>query len=387
MKQPATYYHAKGSNKKIQIHQGGSRSGKTFSLLQHIVELCYHNEGAGAVITICRKTFPALRASVMRDFFEILEREEMYNHGLHNKSESTYRLYGNLIEFISIDMSAKVRGRKRDLLFINECNELSREDFRQLSLRTTGRIIMDYNPSDEFHWIYDDVIGRDDADFFQTTYRDNPFLEQSIIDEIERYKDLDENFWKVYGLGERGVNRSAVLTHWKQVKNIPPEYKLMNVGLDFGYTNDPTSIVKVYTDGHGFCLDEVCYSTGLSNDNICKVLLEAGVTSTDVIVADCAEPKSIDYIHTHGEGFNIHPCRKGADSVRAGLDYLRSHPLMITERSVNGIKELRNYKYKEDKNGRILNSPVDLFNHFVDASRYAITFNQSNPNFGSYAIG
>tara|TARA_R110000782_G_scaffold352_3_gene942 strand:- start:4 stop:1167 length:1164 start_codon:yes stop_codon:yes gene_type:complete len=387
VKQPATYYHAKESNKKIQIHQGGSRSGKTFSLLQHIVELCYHNEGAGAVITICRKTFPALRASVMRDFFEILEREEMYNPAYHNKSDSTYRLFGNLIEFISIDMSAKVRGRKRDLLFINECNELSREDFRQLSLRTTGRIIIDYNPSDEFHWLYDDVIGRDDSDFFQTTYKDNPFLEQSIIDEIERYKDMDENFWKVYGLGERGVNRSAVLTHWKQVKQIPPEYKLMNYGLDFGYTNDPSCIVAVYTDGEGFCLDEICYSTGLSNDNICKVLLEAGVQSTDVIIADCAEPKSIDYIHSHGGGFNVHPCRKGADSVRAGLDYLRSHPLMITERSINGIKELRNYKYKEDKNGRILNAPVDLFNHFIDASRYAITFNQSNPNFGSYTLG
>ena len=385
MKQPATYYHAQTSRKKIQVHQGGSRSGKTFSLLTHIIELCFHNEGSGSVITICRKTFPALRASVMRDFFEILEREDIYNPAFHNKSDSTYKLYGNLVEFISVDMSVKVRGRKRELLYINEANQLTLEDWRQLTLRTTGRILIDFNPSDEFHWLYDDVIPRDDCDFFQTTYKDNPYLEQSVIDEIERFKDVDEHFWKVYGLGERGVNKSAVLTHWKEVKQIPPTYKLLNYGLDFGYTNDPSCIVAVYTDGLGFCLDEICYSTGLTNATLCDILKDSGVERTDTIIADCAEPKSIDDIHARG--FNVHPCRKGADSIRSGLDFLKSRPLMITERSINGIKELRNYKYKEDKNGRILNSPVDAFNHFVDASRYAITFNQTNPNFGSYSLG
>lgn len=387
MKQPATYYHAQKSRKKIQVHQGGSRSGKTMSLLTHIIETCYFNEGSGSVITICRKTFPALRASVMRDFFEILEREDLYNAAFHNKSDSTYRLYGNLIEFISVDQSAKLRGRKREMLYICEANQLDLDDWRQLLLRTTGRILICFNPSDEFHWLYDDVIPREDCDFFQTTYKDNPFLEQSVIDEIERFKDVDEHFWKVYGLGERGVNKSAVLTHWKQVKQIPPEYKLMNYGLDFGYTNDPSCIVAVYTDGFGFCLDEICYSTGLTNEMLAKILIDSGVTSTDTIIADCAEPKSIDYLHAYGEGLNIHACRKGADSVRSGLDFMKSRPLMITERSINGIKELRNYKYKEDRNGRILNAPVDLFNHFVDASRYAITFNQTNPNYGTYSLG
>ena len=177
MKLATTYYNAKHSKAKIQVHQGGSRSGKTFSLLLYIIETCSKNKNSGAVITVCRKTFPALRASVMRDFFEILEREGIYNPEDHNKSESIYKLYGCLIEFISIDSPQKVRGRKRDLLFINEANECSIEDWRQLILRTTGRIIIDFNPSDEFHWIYDDVIPRDDADFFQTTYKDNPFLE------------------------------------------------------------------------------------------------------------------------------------------------------------------------------------------------------------------
>jgi len=385
LKQAATYYHVKESPAKIQVHQGGTRSGKTYSILTALVELCYKNENAGAVITIARKTFPAIRASVMRDFFSILEREGIYDVNKHNKSEATYVLYGNMVEFISIDQPQKVRGRKRDILFVNEANELNLEDWRQLILRTTGRILIDYNPSDEFHWIYDEVIPRPDASFFQTTYLDNPHLPGEVIHEIERLKEADPDYWKVYGLGERGVSRSTILTHWKEFDQIPPEYKLLNIGLDFGYTADPTAIVKVYTDGHGFILDEVCYASGLTNVAIAQTLRDAEVQRGDIVIADSAEPKSIDEIHGHG--FNIHPARKGRDSVRAGLDFLRSRPLGVTSRSVNGIKELRNYKWKEDKNGRQLNEPVDAFNHFIDASRYAITHTQTNPNFGTYALG
>lgn len=369
----------------MQVHQGGTRSGKTYSILQALIELCHANADSGAVITIARKTFPAIRASVMRDFFEILEGEGLYNPAQHNKSQATYVLFGNLIEFISVDQPQKVRGRKRDILFVNECNELTLEDWRQLILRTTGRIIIDYNPSDEFHWIYDHVLTRDDHTFFQTTYKDNPHLPQSTIDEIERLKDADENYWRVYGLGERGTSRATIFTHWKQTAQVPEGWKLLCYGLDFGYTNDPTAIVGVYTDGEGFCLDELCYATGLTNAAISSTLREAGVSRTAMVVADSAEPKSIDEIHGHG--FNMHPARKGPDSVRSGIDYMRSRPLLITERSVNGIKELRNYKYKEDKNGRQLNEPVDAFNHFVDAARYAITFNQTNPNYKTYALG
>jgi len=389
VRQPATYYHVKNSTARIQVHQGGTRSGKSFSILTAIIELCYLNENAGAVITIVRKTFPAVRATIMRDFFEILEREGIYNVDLHNKSEATYLLFGNLVEFVSIDQPQKIRGRKRSLLFANEANELDLESWRQLIMRTTGipngpAIIIDYNPSDEFHWIYDHVLTRDDHAFFQTTYKDNPFLPESTVAEIERLQEADPDYWRVYGLGERGVSRATILTHWKQVVQVPDGWKLLSIGLDFGYTNDPTAIVKVYTYGHGFCLDEVCYATGLTNAAIAQTLRDAEVGKA-MIVADSAEPKSIDEIHGHG--FNIHPARKGPDSVRSGIDFLRSRPLFITERSVNGIKELRNYKYKEDKNGRQLNEPVDAFNHFVDASRYAVTWNQTNPNFGRYALG
>jgi len=382
-KLPATYYHVKECKSKIQVHQGGTRSGKTYSILTALIELCHKN--SGLVITICRKTFPALRATAMRDFFEILNNEEIYNPDLHNKSDATYQLWSNMVEFISIDQPQKVRGRKRDVLFINEANEINLEDWRQLLLRTTGKVLIDYNPSDEFHWIYEEVIPREDAEFFRTTYKDNPFLPQSVVMEIERFKTADENFWKVYGLGERGTSQATIFTHWKEINQIPNEYKLLNIGLDFGYTNDPTAIVRVYTDGHGFAVDELCYATRLTNSDIAKVLRDNEVNRSDVVICDSAEPKSIDEIHAHG--FNTHGARKGKDSVKNGIQFLHSRPLLVTARSVNLIRELRNYKWKEDKNGKQLNEPVDSFNHAIDAMRYAITFNQTNPNFGSYAIG
>ena len=382
-KLPATYYHVKKCKSKIQIHQGGTRSGKTYSILTALIELCHKN--SGLVITICRKTFPALRATAMRDFFEILNNEDVYNQDLHNKSDATYQLWGNMVEFISIDQPQKVRGRKRDVLFINEANEINLEDWRQLLLRTTGRVLLDYNPSDEFHWIYEEVIPREDAEFFRTTYKDNPFLPESVVLEIERFKTADENFWKVYGLGERGTSQATIFTHWKEINQIPNEYKLLTTGVDFGYTNDPTAIVRVYTDGHGFAVDELCYATRLTNSDIAKVLRDNQVNRSDVVICDSAEPKSIDEIHAHG--FNTHGARKGKDSVKNGIQFLHSRPLLVTARSVNLIRELRNYKWKEDKNGKQLNEPVDSFNHAIDAMRYAITFNQTNPNFGSYAIG
>lgn len=368
---------------KIQIHQGGTRSGKTYSILTALIELCHKN--SGLVITICRKTFPALRATAMRDFFEILNKEEIYNPDLHNKSDATYQLWGNMVEFISIDQPQKVRGRKRDVLFINEANEINLEDWRQLLLRTTGKVLIDYNPSDEFHWIYEEVIPREDAEFFRTTYKDNPFLPESVVMEIERFKTADENFWKVYGLGERGTSQATIFTHWKEINQIPNEFKLLTTGVDFGYTNDPTAIVRVYTDGHGFAVDELVYATRLTNSDIAKVLRDNQVDRSDVVICDSAEPKSIDEIHAHG--FNTHGARKGRDSVKNGIQFLHSRPLLVTARSVNLIRELRNYKWKEDKNGKQLNEPVDNFNHAIDAMRYAITFNQTNPNFGSYAIG
>lgn len=382
MRQAKTYYDVRSSPKRIQVHQGGTRSGKTYSILLCLIEEAYNNPNAGATFTICRKTFPALRASVMRDFFEILEKESLYSQALHNKSEATYILEGNLFEFISIDQPQKVRGRKRDVLFINEANEITLEDWRQLLLRTSGKVLIDYNPSDEFSWIYDHVIPRDDAQFFKSTFEDNPHLDPRLVSEIERLREADPNFWRIYGLGERGQSRTTIFGHWTECDQVPRDAKLINYGLDFGYSNDPTAVVAVYSYGGGVLVDEICYGTRLSNADIARILQPFGKVP---VIADSAEPKSIDELV--GYGINAHPARKGPDSVRAGIQYLQSKPLTVTGRSLNLIKELRNYKWREDKNGKALNEPVDAFNHAIDALRYAATWNQAAPNFGRYRVG
>ncbi len=203
------FRHLENSNSKIVIEQGGTRSGKTYNILLWII-FSYCEKNSGKIITICRKTYPALRGTVMRDFLTILKDHEIYSEDDHSKTASEYRLNGNTIEFISLDMPQKIRGRKRDLLFCNEANELTFEDWQQLLFRTNEKVIIDFNPSEEFHWIYDQVLPRKDVEFYQTTYKDNPFLGAEIKAEIERLKDIDENYWRVYGLGERGQSRSLV---------------------------------------------------------------------------------------------------------------------------------------------------------------------------------
>lgn len=383
-KQPKTYYDCKGCQSRVQIHQGGTRSGKTYSILQVLIEFAWRNPNKGYRIAICRKAFPSLRTSALKDFMEILQTNDWYREDYHNKSVQEYVLFGNTFEFFSVDQPQKVRGRKRDILFVNEANEITLEDWRQLILRTTQRIIIDYNPSDEFHWIYDQVIPREDAEFFKTTYLDNPFLDQVTIDEIERLKDVDENFWRVFGLGERGTSRATVFTHWKEVDQVPSEegWKLWRYGLDFGFSNDPTSIVAIYHNGKDFCLDEVAYATSMTNPDIARVFLDLPRAP---IIADSAEPKSI--VEIRGFGLNVQKAIKGPDSLRAGIGYMKARKISITKQSTNGIKEFRNYKYHEDRNGHVTNVPVDKFNHFIDASRYAITWKMTNPNYGRYAIG
>lgn len=387
MKQPKSYYDFKRSKKRIQVHQGGSRSGKTYSILQGIAELCYLNKNGGLVITIARATLPSLKASAMRDFFEILQSQEWYDERLHNKSDNIYLLFGNLIEFVSADQPQKIRGRKRHILYANEGNELTLEQWRQFLMRTTWKAIIDFNPSDEFHWIYDHVLTRDDCDFFQTTYLDNPFIDEEVKREIERLKEADENYWRVYGLGERGVSRSLIYNHWKEVTDIPQGYKLATVGVDFGFTNNPTAIGGVYTDGHGTFFDLWQYATGMNNADIARSiqnkLTELQESSRTLVVADSAEPKSIAEIR--GWGVNITPSQKGADSVRAGIQYLQSRPMYVRGEAV--VKELKSYKYQTDRNGIITNEVQKDNDHALDAWRYAATHNKLKPNYGKYVIG
>ncbi len=375
------FNHLIKSDKRIIVEQGGTRSGKTYNILLWLI-FYYTERNTDKTITICRKSFPSLRASVMRDFFDILRNHDLYREDYHNKSSHEYHLNGNLVEFISLDQPQKIRGRKRNLLYINEANELFYEDWQQLIFRTDGRIILDYNPSESFHWIYDRVIPREDCDFYQTTYLDNPFLDQQIKNEIERLKETDEDYWRIYGLGERGMSRATIFQFG--TSEIPQEAKLISYGLDFGYTNDPSALVAVYQHGDNLYLDELLYRTGMTNRDLHHHLQSLGLDRRDEIFADSAEPKSIEELHRFG--WNIKPTAKGQDSINAGIDILKRHKIFATSRSNNLIKELQNYKWTEDKNGNLLNKPIDVMNHALDASRYAVYNKLSKPNYGRYSI-
>ena len=375
------YKHLVNSNKKIIVEQGGTRSGKTYNILLWIIfEYCTHN--TKKIITICRRAYPSLRATVMRDFLEILNKNKMYSELFHNKSNSEYNLFGNLIEFVALDQSQKIRGRKRDLLFINEANELYYEDWQQLIFRTQERIVIDFNPSDEYHWIYDKVLPRADCDFYKTTYLDNPFVEDAIKQEIERLKDTDEQYWQIYGLGERAASRSTIFKYI-EVDIIPYNAKLIAYGMDFGYSNDPSTLVSVYTLEHNLYIKEHLYRTQMTTNDI-NEFLKKELLSNNPIYADSSEPRLIRELRTMGH--NIFPSMKGRDSINAGIDLLKRYKIHILSSSNNAIQEFRNYKWKEDKSGRLTNVPEDKHNHIIDPTRYATYSILSRPNFGKYAI-
>ena len=374
------FKHLVNSDKKIIINQGGTRSGKTYNILLFIIfYYCLRNNKK--IITICRKTFPALRATVLRDFISILRKHNLYKEEYHNKSSSEYTLFGNLIEFISLDQPVKVRGRKRNLLFINEANELFYEDWQQLLFRTSEKIILDYNPSEEYHWIYDKVKTRDDASFLKTNYLDNPFLEKTLVDEIERLKYTDEQYWQIYGLGEKGISK-AIIFNYVEYNTIPSDAEFVALGMDFGFTNDPTALVKIYKKELNLYIEELLYRTMMTTNDIHNFLKNNIIDQT--IYADSAEPRIIEELRRMG--WSIRPSLKGKDSINAGIDLLKRYKLHIHKDSANAIQEFRNYKWKEDRSGKLTNTPEDKNNHITDAVRYATYSILSKPNFGRYAI-
>ena len=365
---------------KITCLQGGSRSGKTYNTLLWII-FSYCHKNTGKVISCCRKTMPSLKSSTIRDFLEILRNNELYSEIYHNKTSNEYWLNGNLIEFFSLDMGSRVRGRKRDLLFINEANEIDYEAWNQLLFRTDGRIIIDYNPHDQFHWIYDKVLDRPDAQLHISTYLDNPFISDTLRAEIERLKETDPDYWRVYGLGQRGQNRSLVFK-FQIIDEIPSTAKFIGYGLDFGYASDPSSLCATYTEGDNMYTKELLYERGLTNQDLANKFLELGLDKRDEIFGDSSEPKSIEEIYRMG--WNIKGKKKF--EINYGIDLIRRYKLHITRNSINAIRELESYKYIEDRNGNPTNKPQDLNNHFCDALRYSIVHRLSRVNFGKYAI-
>ena len=368
---------------RVVVNQGGTRSSKTYSLAQLIILKALQSKGK--VYTICRKTLPALKGTAYRDFFNILESHNLYNPDKHNKSELTYKLNNNEIEFISVDMPQKIRGRKRNILWLNEANEFAFEDWVQLSLRTTENIYLDFNPSDPYSWIYDNVMNREDCTFIKSTYLDNPFLPEETIKEIERLKKLDSNYFEIYGLGNVAQATETIFRQFEIANSVPSEATLIAIGMDFGYSNDPTAIVEVYKLNDDLYINELLYSKGLTNQDIAHKLREFNITRQTEIIADSAEPKSIEELHR--QNFNIKGAKKGADSINMGIDVLRRFKLHITKNSSNAINEFKYYKWLVDKNGHVINKPAtNQSDHLIDAIRY-VALNKLTTNYsGKYYI-
>lgn len=367
--------------KRIKIIPGGTSGGKTYGILPVLIDIAVKN--AGLEISIVSESLPHLRKGAMKDFLKIMKATGRYIDKHWHRTTFTYTFAsGSYIEFFSADQEDKVRGPRRNILYINECNNISFETYHQLAIRTSLSIWLDFNPSNEF-WVYTELNDDPDVEWLTLTYKDNEGLPDSIVREIEKAKfkaffdpELPDpfiesniksaywaNWWKVYGLGLLGSLEGVIFSNWSQIDNIPEEAKLVGSGLDFGYTNDPTALIDVYEWDGKRILDERLYRTGMVNSEIAPFCHKQEIT-----YADSSEPKSIEEIRRLGA--MIKGVRKGADSVDFGIQVMQGQYYLITSRSVNTIKEFRSYCWDKDKNGNKINKPIDAFNHAIDAVRY-----------------
>ena len=372
------FYQTLNSKKRIKVHQGGTRSGKTYSIVQYLI---YRMTTAKEPLTISivRKTLPALRRSVMRDFINIADKLGIYYLGEHNKSENIFKYNGHTIEFLSTDEPQKIRGAKRDICFINEGNELHYEDFRQLSMRTTSEMIIDFNPSDPVHWLYEEIIDRDDCDLFITTYKDNKFLPSELIKEIERIRERDPDYWLVYGEGQRAVfSDRQIFKGWQYIplKEFP-EFDDTTIGIDFGFSNDECAIVEIGKVKDRIYINELCYRKAMTNRDIAEFLKSIGKNNV-LTFCDSAEPKSIEELRQMD--IWAKGATKGSGSINAGISLLKEFDIIVSNESKNIKKEQQTYFWHQLKDETIINKPIDKNNHLMDAIRYAVYSQYRNRN-------
>ena len=351
--------------KRVKIIQGGTSSAKTISILLILIDIAQSHKDK--TISIVSESFPHLRRGAIKDFLEIMEGHGYYKDDLWSKTDFTYRFEtGSKIEFFSADSPDKVRGPRRDILFINEANNISFDTYTQLAIRTDGDIYLDYNPVSEF-WVNTEILNKQENDYIIVTYKDNEALSKTIVDEIESRKD-NKYFWQVYGLGLLSDHEGKIYRDWQIIDEIPHEAKLERYGVDFGYSNDPTAIIALYYYNGGYIVDEITYQKGLSNKQIADILLNK---EKQLVIADSAEPKSIDEINSYG--IPISGAEKGKDSVSHSIQMVQEQRISMTSRSLNVIREYRNYLWQTDKQGKVLNIPEDHFKHSMDAIAYALT--------------
>jgi phage terminase large subunit len=354
-------------NGRIKIIQGGTSAGKTFGILPILIDKCAKENGLE--VSVVAETIPHLRRGALKDFLKIMRWTNRYFDDRFNKTLLRYDFAnGSSIEFFSADDASKLRGARRDILYINECNNVTFEAYNELSIRTKKEVYLDFNPANEF-WVHKELKDEPDTDFIILTYKDNEALDESIVSQIEKNRDKAAtssywaNWWRVYGLGEVGSLEGVVFTNWKEIDTIPNEAKLIGIGLDFGYTNDPTAAIEIYNYNGTRIINELVYRTGMVNSDIAKIL-PSGV----IIYADSSEPKSIEEIRRQGK--TIKGVTKGADSINYGIDVMQRQDYLVTKQSTNLIKELRSYCWDTDKQGQRMRRPIDHYNHAIDALRY-----------------
>lgn len=353
-------------NKRIRLIAGGTSASKTISVLLYLIARA-QSDKTPTLTSVVSESFPHLRRGAMRDFLNIMQEHGYYKDDLWSKTDFTYTFEtGSKLEFFSADQPSKVRGPRRDRLFCNEVNNIDKESWEQLLIRTKDFAFADWNPVVDFYMYEEYIDHRDDVDFIILTYKDNEALSESIVKEIESRK-MNKNWWQVYGLGLLGEVEGKIYKNWKIIDEIPHEARLERYGLDFGYSQDPAAIVAVYFYNGGYILDEVLYERGMSNRRLADVIKNLDTATT---IADSAEPKSIDEIKEYG--VSVLPANKGQGSINQGILYLQDQKISMTKRSLNLIKEYRTYLWKTDKLGKILNIPEGGYDHLLDATRYAM---------------
>jgi phage terminase large subunit len=370
--------------KRVKIIQGGTSAGKTFGILPVLISKAANKPLLE--ISVVAESIPHLRRGALKDFLTIMKSTNRYFDERFNKSLLRYEFgNGSYIEFFSADDSSKLRGARRDILYINECNNIEFESYNELAIRTKREVFLDFNPANEF-WVHTELKDEPDTDFLILTYKDNEALDKRIVREIEKNRlkattsTYWANWWRVYGEGLVGMLEGVVFSNWQQIDIVPPEARLLGYGLDFGYSNDETSIIEVYNYNGQRILNEVCYQTGLINSEIANKLQK-----NVIAYADSSEPKSIEEIRRTGQ--QIKGVTKGADSINFGIQIMLSQKYLVTRQSTNLIKELRAYCWDKDKTGKTLNKPQGKNDHAIDAVRYhEMETLGLNASYGQYFI-
>ena len=358
-------------------HIGGTRSGKSFAILQYcIVQAIEHQQ----TITIVRKTIPSLKRTIIKDFIDILKSLQLFREDDWNVTDRVYKLQDSVIQFISTDDAEKLRGVKSDILFIDEASEIDEESFFQLSIRTSGKIILAYNPTiSPFSWLRK----MQDCERFITTYRDNPYLPKEMIKAIEDLQLTNPKYWKIYGQGEYAANDKGIF-EFELCDDIEADF--LCFGFDAGYSNDPCALVAIYKNSDTLFLEELIYEKGMVTNDIINRLRHLDIDKMQTIWCDSSEPRLIEELYR--SGFNTKPVVKGKDSINFGISVMKNYKIKILKTSQNLINEMYAYQYETDKHGYVTDRPEGGLDHAIDAARYGcmMSLSQKAQSKGTYAI-